>query len=327
MRTFYFLSFCFSVQLLFCSCQKNIDQFVPDLIQPSADTVWQSNVAADAAVNALKSELKIPRVTDSFSYSNTGVVFTSGNISLGVPANGLVKTNGTVPVGNIKRESLLVQKKGDFITMNMPTTINGRLLVTGGAFFMGLKNNNDDLAVSQGSKLTVKFNTSDPAQNNNIYNAIIDSASGAFIRWELNNDTAFNKSLVAANGYEIQTSKLNYVQTAHLLDTAGVVQTTLSVKLPANYTNSNTIVFLSFNTIETVAALVPSIVSKNFVSSTLPINKAVTIVVISKQGADYYLGTTQTITSVSAAGTAAQVQNIVPIKKSLENIKIYLNSL
>lgn len=327
MRNFYIAFFSLSMLTCLTACQKNIDLFVADPMQIFTDTVWQNNLPSNAAVVSLKNELKAPKIIDSFSYSNAGVIFSSGNISLTVPANGLLNNSGTVPAGTIKRESLLIQKKGDFIAMNMPTTVNGKLLVTGGAFFLGLKNNNIPLSVSPGNKLTVRYNNTLPVPNNHIYNAVVDSATGLFIRWEQNNDTALNRSFATANGYEIQTNKLQFVQTAHLLDTVGIAQTTISLNLPPQYTNTNTVAYISFNNIESVASLTANIATRKFLSSLLPVNKPVTVVVISKQGSDYYFGSIQAITTFSAGGTAVQEVTLIPIKKALENIKIFLNNL
>ena len=327
MKLFYKIILSFSLLICLNACQKNIDLFVADPVQIFADTVWQNNLPNNAAVISLKNDLRIQKGIDSFFYSASGSVFSSGNIALTIPPNGLIKNNGTVPMGTVKRESLLIQKKGDFIAMNMPTTINGKLLVTGGAFFLGLQNDNTLLRVSSGNKLTVRYNNNAPVVNNNIYNAMLDSATGLFTRWELNNDTIFNKSNVVQNGYEIQTNKLQYVQTAHLLDTVGIAQTTLFLKLPANYTNTNTVAYVSFNNIETVAAFTANVATKKFVTPHLPVNKPITVVVISKQNSDYYLGTLQTVTSISTASSPMQEMNIIPIKKSLADIKSFLNTL
>lgn len=327
MRKFYPILFTAFVLLGLSACQKNIDLFVADSTPAFADTVWQNNVAPNAAIVGLSNDLKVQKLTDSFTYSNAGIVFSSGNMSLTIPANGLTKNNGTVPSGIVKRESLLIQKKGDLIAMGMPTTINGKLLVTGGTFFLGLKNNNDNIFVSQGNKLTIRFSNNAPAQNNHIYNAVIDSATGIFLRWEQNNDTAFNKSFATATGYEIQTNKLQFVQTAHLLDTVGIAQTTIALKLPANYTNTNSIAYVAFNNIESVGGFTANVATRKFVSSPLPVNRPVTIVVISKQGSDYYLGSLQTITTAFTTTGTMQEINVVPVKRSLQQIKTYLDSL
>ena len=324
MKTLLNIIFCSILLMVFSSCQKNIDSFVPDNFQGSADTVWQANVSANAAIVSLRNDLKIAKMTDSFSYSNTGIAFSSGIISLTIPVNSLVKNNGLVPLGVVQRETVLSIKKGDYIAMDMPTTSNDRLLISGGSFFINLKNNGDNLSIAQGKKITVKFDAINPFQNNRIFNASPDSING--FNWVVNNDTAFNKSGITSTGYEIQTNKLQHVQTARFMDTAGIAQTTLSVKLPFNYTNSNTICYAAFNTLECVAGLKANVGLRVFVSPLLPVNRPITVVVISKQAGDYYLGTLQTNTSIGASNPSSTIF-ITPTKKSLDFIKTYLNTL
>ncbi len=325
MRIFTIIFLCTVSLLGHYSCQKNIDSFTPDPTQNALDTVWQNKLPASASITSLKNELRTAATADSFSYANTGIIFSSGNISLGIPANGLVKNNGIVPFGIVNRETLLTHKKGDFIAMDMPTTSNGRLLITGGAFFIGLKNNGEELLVSQGNKLTVKFNASLPVAGNKIFNASIDSVNG--FTWVQNNDTAYNKSGITNTGYEIQTNKLKYVQTAYYFDTTGIAQTFVSLKLPSNYTNTNTAAYISFNNMECVTALNANVNARTFVSSALPVNRAATVVVVSKQGGDYYFGTQQIITTGSSSGSINQTVLFSPTKKTLEFIKTYLSNL
>ena len=310
--------------ILFSSCQKNIDTFIPDNLQANTDTVWQNMISSNASVFSLKTDLRIARVTDSFSYGNTGIVFSSGNIFLTIPTNSLVKNNGLAPNGIVQRETLLSIKKGDYIANDMPTTSNDRLLVSGGAFYLNLKNNEENLSIAQGNKLTLRFNAPTLFQNNRIFNASSDSANG--FNWIINNDTAFNKSAAGTTGYEIQTNKTQYVLTAHFIDTAGIAQTVLSVKLPSNYTNSNTASYISYNDLVSVARLKANIGLRTFISPLLSANKPVTIVVISKQAGDYYLGTQQTTTIFYGSNPSTTIF-ITPVKKSLEYIKAFLNSL
>ena len=324
MKTFLNIIFCTIMLIAFSSCQKNIDSFIPDNVQGSADTVWQTNISPNAAVLSLKNDIRVAKMTDSFVYSNTGIVFSSGIVSLTIPENSLVKNNGMAPSGVVQRETILSLKKGDFIAMGIPTISNDRLLISGGAFFVNLKNNGDNLTISQGKKITVKFDATNPFQNNRIFNASPDSING--FNWIPNTDTVFNKSGITNTGYEIQTNRLLHVQTARYMDTAGIAQTYLSVKLPPNYTNSNTVCYASFNTIECVAGLKANVGLRAFVSPLLPVNKSITVVVISKQAGDYYLGTLQTITTISASNPSTTLF-ITPTKKSLEFIKTYLNTL
>ena len=325
MKNFSIIIFCTLLFFGLSSCQKNIDSFILDPIQNAPDTLWYNNLPSNAAVISLKNDLRIANVTDSFSYSNTGFIISIGNIYLGIPPNGLIKNNSLFSSGIVNRETLLTQKKGDFIAMDLSTTSNGRLLKVGGAFFIGLKNNNDNLLVAPGNKLTVKFNSTLPLAGNKIFNVFKDSTNS--FSWQQNNDTVYNKSFTTNTGYEIQTNKLNYVLTAQYFDTTGLTQTTVSLKLPSNYTNINTSVYLSFNNMDFVTRLAANVGLKTFVSPSLPVNKAATIVVISKQAGDYYLGTQQITTGASAVGTINQQLNITPVKKSLVFIKSYLNDL
>ena len=119
---------------------------------------------------------------------------------------------------------------------------------------------------------------------------------------------------------------MQYGQTAHFIDTVGIVQTMLSVKLPANYTNTNTTAYISFNNIECVAALKANVALRSFTSPLLPTNKPVTIIILSKQAGDYYLGMQQTTTTLNSTNPSATIF-ITPVKKSLEYVKTFLNSL
>ena len=322
MKTYVNIIFCTIMLVFISSCQKNIDSFIPDNFQGNIDTVWQNNLSSNASVISLKKDLRGLRDRDSFSYANTGSILSSGNLTLRIPINTLVKDNGLIPVGIVQKESSLSLKKGDFIAMGIPTSSNERLLVSGGAFFLNLKNNGENLLVNQGKILTVKFDATNLLQNNRIFNASPDSANG--FNWVINHDTGFNKSVITNTGYEILTNRLNYVLTAQYMDTIGIAQTTLSVKLPSNYTNSNTTCYVVFNNVACVGSLKPDVASRTFVSPPLPINKPVMIVVISKQSGDYYLGTFQVTTSIN--GPSSNVL-VTPIKKSLDFIKTYLNTL
>ncbi|HRI23977.1 MAG TPA: hypothetical protein PLZ45_04850, partial [Ferruginibacter sp.] len=66
---------------------------------------------------------------------------------------------------------------------------------------------------------------------------------------------------------------------------------------------------------------------KKFKSPTLPVGKAITVVVISKQAGDYYLGYESAVTITPTSGTINQVVPVRPVKKSLPEIVAYLSTL
>ena len=320
--------FIFFISLAFLSaltgCQKNVESFVPDSVQTSPDTEWKSVITTDLPVISLKNELRFAKVADSFAYSVGGVVYNSGNLSLAVPPNSLATALGAVPAGNIVRQSLLIEKKGDLISMGMPTVSNDRLLISGGAFFLSLKNHNDDLSVTAGNSLTVKYaNTTTSGMK--VYNGTDDIING--FGWQANTDVTFNKVNIGNDGYEVLINRLQWIQAAYIFDTTGIPQTTFSLKLPDNYTNANTTAYISFNDMQCVAGMTGVASTKKFISGNLPVNRPVTIVVISKQANDYYLGVQQTVIAVPSSGAGTQEIAITPTRSSFAGVRAFLNNL
>jgi hypothetical protein len=71
----------------------------------------------------------------------------------------------------------------------------------------------------------------------------------------------------------------------------------------------------------------PDVSTRKFITGKLPVGKAITVVVISIQGDDYYLGFESAVTQTPASNPIAQQVHIVPVKKSLAEILAYLNTL
>lgn len=307
--------------LLLASCQKDIDNFVPD--GPAvADTTWQSSITSSMPVMSLKNDLLLPKRTDIFTYNNTDIVFANGQTILTIPAGSLVSNGGTaITSGTLTETSLLLQRKGDIIRMSMPTVSDGRLLVSGGFFFLDLKKGNDSVRIQSDTSVSLKYNTTIAAPDMKVYNASGDLLSG--YTWNVNNNTLRNKVTVTGTGLDIALNRTQWVHPAYIFDTVGIPQTRLSVKLPSNYTNANTAVYIVFSDMQCVAEAKADVGSRAFNTIDIPANRSVSVVVLSKQSTDYYLGYQQVLTTVSAP----QVISISPVKKSFENVVSYLNGL
>ena len=85
--------------------------------------------------------------------------------------------------------------------------------------------------------------------------------------------------------------------------------------------------YISFNDQQSVAGVIGNATTKAFVSGNLPINRQVTVVVISKQAGDYYLGKVPANTSVTSTGVNTQEIVITPVITPLPAVKMYLESL
>ena len=101
----------------------------------------------------------------------------------------------------------------------------------------------------------------------------------------------------------------------------------IQTELPAHFTNANTSVYLVFNEMRTVVGMYGEPTVKKFISGKVPVGKPITIVVISKQGNDYYLGKQISNSGLNVTGNSNQSVPITPIKTGLADIKAYLGTL
>ena len=98
--------------------------------------------------------------------------------------------------------------------------------------------------------------------------------------------------------------------------------------MPAYYTNANTVAYTVFNEMRSVIGMYGNETTRKFGTGKLPSNKQVTVVIISKQGDDYYLGHQQALTNTPVPGSIGDQQvTVTPVKTSIENIIAYLDTL
>jgi hypothetical protein len=101
----------------------------------------------------------------------------------------------------------------------------------------------------------------------------------------------------------------------------------VGANIPSYFTNSNTLSYVVFKDLRSVTAMPGDAGSRRFVSPKLPIGKQVTVVVISRIGTDYYLGHQAAVTQLPPVNSSIQLVPVVPVKRSLNEIISFLNSL
>lgn len=311
------------------ACQKNSDIFVPDSGQLNGpDTTWYSLITPTMPVSVLKANLQSPYYTDTFvvSSSASATINTPFGLQCTFPPACCVTTAGVPVSGTVQVELALLKKKGDIILMNKPTTSNGLLLFSGGAAFVSLKKDGQELKLAPNAKILVRF----PAETFPVFpNRLFlgDESNTERFNWLPNNDP--NSSLgIGSQNFEIQTTHLRWISCDSLYDTVGTPQTTIKTELPSNYTNANTTAYIVMKDYRSVIAMYGDPVTRKFVSSSrIPAGKEVTLVVISRQGNDYFMDHK---TFVSTGGTVAnpgQSVAMYPLITTLSNIKTYLSTL
>ncbi len=316
-----------SAGLFLNACQKNTDIFVPDPGQLNGpDTTWQNTVTASMPVSNLKTGLLFEPYIDSINVnSNIASVLTPFGLVVNFPPNCCVNAAGQTVTGKVQVELMLIKKKGDMIRLSRPTTSNDSLLVSAGEIFIKLKKDGQALALAPGLKINIRH--VDIPINQLMKFFAGDETNIERFNWKPNPDLLNNMVNIGSQAYEIYTNHLHWINIAYVFDLNSSAKVNVVADLAPYFTNVNTIAFTVFKDFRSVAGMYGNTNTRKFSSGKLPVGKAITVVIISKQGDDYYLGYETTFTQSPASGTVSQSVHVTPIKRSLSDIIYYLNTL
>ncbi len=325
---FYLTIFC---TMLLVACQKDIDIFIPDAgQQTSADTNWVNTITSTMPITQLKKALQLELHRDSTELNaNISIVNnTASGLSCTFLPNTIVKQDGVTPVtGKVYLDMLLIKKKGDMIRMDKPTVSQGHVLASGGEIFVSVKQNGDELTIKpNGGYVRIKF--ADPAPNPAMKIFYGNETNPNQFTW---NADSLQTSILSANlFYDIYSQKLRWINCDYFYDSAATSpKVKIAAKLPANYTNANSSAYLVFNNINAIMGMYGNATNRLFSTQNIPINKPATLIVISKQGSDYFMAKEHITTGVTngTIGNLNQLVNMSPTKTTLQNIKDYLGTL
>lgn len=309
------------------ACQKSTDIFVPDPGQPNGpDTAWYSSITAAMPVSELRSSLLFEPHIDSFEVnSNIASVLTPFGVQVNFPPNSCVSAAGQTITGKVQVEILLLKKKGDMIRLGRPTTSNDSLQITAGEIFIRLKKDGLAVQLAPSAKINIKY--TDIPTNQSMKLFMGDESNTQQFNWLPNPDLSNNFVNIGTQNYEIYTNHLRWLNVAYNYNLAGNGTVNVSADLASYFTNANTIAFTVFKDFRSVVGMYGNVNTRKFSTIKLPVGKVVTVVVISKQANDYYLGYESALTAAPASGTLSQSVLVKPVKKSLPEILAYLSSL
>jgi hypothetical protein len=227
--------------------------------------------------------------------------------------------------GKVDIEVQVVNKKGDMIRMDKPSTYNDTMLVTAGEIFVRLKKEGQVLQLAPGVRYNISYVDLPTTQQVKFYMG--DETNAQAFNWlptpEINLDTV----VITPQLYQVYTKRLRWISIAQPFEIGTTAKVNVAADMAAYFTNANTIAFTVFKDLRSVVAMHPDLGTRKFITGKLPVGKAITVVVISKQGDDYYLGHESAVTQNPASNALTQQVNVVPIKKSLAEILSYLSTL
>ena len=320
------LFICMAV-LLLQSCQKNVDDFIPNTVA-GPDTSWVPLLTAASPVNILRERLRLEFQHDSAELlgPNAINVITNGGLKITFTSTSFTILNGTTITGRIRFETLLLRRKGEFIRMGFPTVSNGKTMVSGGELLVTARKDSNEIQIAQGRNINLHYEQTNTIQGLKIFNGINISTPQPF-NWVLNPDTTNNKVYAVSGAYEIIINKLGWIHPGKIQDTTAILQTKITPVLPSHYTNANSQVFVSYNNQLSVTIMEPIVSGRMFRSLPVAVGAQVTVIVISKMGEDYFLGHSAVTALQPTAINGLQQVQLNPVRTSLDNIKLYLNSL
>jgi hypothetical protein len=313
--------------VLFTSCGKDTDIFIPSGTSTGLDTNWVAAVSDLSPVSELKRSIKKENLTDSIDATLGGTLQTSEGLTVVVLPQSLALPNGQLAAGKIYIETILVKQRGDMVKLDKPTTSFGRLLNSGGEIFIRIRKENEELHLVPGKGIYIKYSDSSPSSLMKLFYG--DESVPERFNWvaaDSSNGTSIGITTQPGLGYELFSNRLRWINCDYFADTtAGKIIVTAS--LPADYTNANTAAYLVFKDLKAVAGMYGDMNTKKFASSKVPVGKTAIVVTITKKGTNsYYLGH-ETIVTGQTSANGIQTVPVRPQPTSLSDIKAYLNTL
>lgn len=309
------------------SCQKNLDFLaVDDNAFNAPDTLWYSSVSSTMPVTQLKNELRYHYNRDNFTLQG-GVVNhfnMSGGLVADIPGGALLDSSGQPYLGALQSESILLTNKGDLISMGALNISNNHQLVQGGTYLLNFyTDSGQPLTVAPNNFISLSFNSSLPFSSDmKIFKGQTNPQGD--INWLLTSPS--NMATHFGGNYHINVNGLSWTSCSYFLDIPLQQQTKISLTLPSNYTNANTMAFISFDQLASVLPLSPEISQRKFRSIEIGRSQPATIVVLSKQGGHYFLGHASIVTQ-DAGQSGFQEISLTPTITTLDDMKNYISTL
>jgi len=322
-----FILILFAGGLFLNACQKDIDVFVPDPGQLNGpDSSWQNTITATMPVSVLKSSLLTEPYLDSINVNaNIATITTPLGIQLNFPPNCCVNAASQPVTGKVEVEIQVVKKKGDMIRLDKPSTYNDSMLITAGQLFIRLKKEGQPLQLAPGVRFNINYVDLPTSQQVKFF--VGDESNAQAFNWLPTPEPNLDTITITPQFYQVYTKRLRWISIAQQVEINTVAKVSVVADMANYFTNANSIAFTVFKDLRSVVAMRPDLTTRKFITGKLPVGKAITVVVISKQGNDYYLGTESAVTQNPASNPSVQQVHVVPIKKSLAEIISYLNAL
>ena len=322
-------SFCCAMCVGLFSCEKNTDMIVPDPNQLNGpDTTWYNTITYNMSAVSLKHDIQDEFDIDTVSLNGgTGLSFvTASALYFSINPGSIITGSGDVYLGNMIAKSMYANSVGKSASMMKQSITNtGHLLSSGGTFFIAFYTlNNEELFIAPNNNISVSYHSDNSGTGMKLFEE--NQIDLLYSNWQRPADSTQNNISVHSDYHIAHINQTGWVNCS-TEDFYNNQQSKISLRLPSNYTNANTIAFLSFHDLTAFINFDADVPSRIFKTGFLPAGRQATVTVISKQGGYYYMSQKNITTSSIATTGGYQVVNLTPVITSFSELKNSLEEL
>ena len=323
-----------TIGVLFLSCGKDVDQFIPDPIdEPDPDPI------VGDITNFFKATLDDLTIKTNISCYDQAFVTLPSNNTIVFPYNAF-DIDGLAPCGfdtPIELEIIEADSKGEIILIGRPTVSGGKLLESKVEYNIEATYDGKPIKLREGVQIQIVMPDDNPQERMELFYGDTDSEGRFDWRQADGDDNSWNnvngaewfltdstQNVIQGFGYECFSDSISWINIDIFKDVPDDQKTDVCAELPDIYTNQNTMVFLVFNDFNGVVGLFGDAELEKFCEpyGMVPIGFNVTFIAISEQGEDcYHFAASETVVEEN------HNEIIDPVKTDFEDIKDFLMSL
>ena len=275
------------VSLTLFSCQKDDPQVI---VLPSNPNPTQTSAIGDFFKNNLED------ATQDFGVNpNSNSITGEKGTVITFSSNTFTYANGNAVVGNFTIELIEAQHKRDMLLLNKQTvTKDGQLLVSGGIVYVNAHQNGQQLSINDSNPIQATIPSYEWIQMDYFIGG--DDANGDF-GWDLSNDdtvTTITTNVDTTWGawymFDFEIDSIGWINCDYFYSSEDPL-TDVEIDLPEEYNGSNTMVFVYYSGINSVANMNDSDEDGIFnlgYSYETPIGMNVSFIVVSEIDGSYY---------------------------------------
>jgi hypothetical protein len=291
--------FVITIGFIFNSCEKTDPDTIvlPNNINPTIT----SQVFAYFSEN-IEDETEQFNITSS---SSTQTITTSNFFNVSFGPNTFTYSDGTPISGNFTIEIIDALSKKEMLKLNRPTFTNdGQLLVSGGIIYLNAQQNGQQLSIndSEPVEISIPSNTGEAMQ---FFDGSLDGNND--FGWDVSledtvtivtaNDTTFNPNgEIGFFNYNFTMDSIGWINCDYFYNSTDPL-TGVNVILPDDHNGSNTLIFIYYSDINSVANMHDYDNDSNFdlgSGYSTPVGMDITFVTISEIDSIFYYNLTNT---------------------------------